>query len=259
VGSEKGENKMSRSKAVDATPGASNTVGPYLVYSAGGLFTQHELATNVLIKEAVWRLSGGRFRLLLPQSRELQVLDRPDVDAYIRNEDLVWVVGADIILARFDGVELDSGTVVEFAVAKSLGKPAVILRCDWRGLSGTGRTDPYNLMLKNWPRTVEVHLDSFTLWAGLLAEERQAAGSGDTFEGALETELGVLDKSVDEMARRVIAGLEAVMALKSPYPPEYQEKVYEAFRFCPGSGFDEWLTAGELGEIIQRLKRNGTL
>jgi hypothetical protein len=35
--------------------------------------------------------------------------------------------------------------------------------------------------------------------------------------------------------------------------------VYEAFRFCPGSGFDEMLTAGELGEIVQRLKSNGTL
>jgi len=251
---------MSWSKAVDATPGAGNTVGgPYLVYSAGGLFTQHELATNVLIKEAVWRLSGGRFQLLLPQSRELQVFDRPDVDAYIRNEDLGWVVSADIILARFDGVELDSGTVVEFAVAKSLGKPVVILRCDFRGLSGIGRTDPYNLMVKNWPRTVEVHLDSFALWAGMLVDERQAAGSADTFEGAMETELGVLDKSVDEMARRVIDGLEAVLAIKSPYPAEYQEKVYEAFRFCPGSGFDELLTAGELDKIVQRLKRNGTL
>ena len=154
---------MSRSSALDATREAGNTAGRYRVYSAGGLFTQHELATNVLIKEAVWRLSGGTFQLLLPQSRELQVLDRPDVDAYIRNEDLVWVVGADIILARFDGVELDAGTVLEFAVAKSLGKPVVILRCDFRGLHGVERTDPYNLMVKNWPRTVEVHLDSFAL------------------------------------------------------------------------------------------------
>jgi nucleoside 2-deoxyribosyltransferase len=250
---------MSWNKAVSATPGASNSVGPYRVYSAGGLFTQHELATNVMIKEAVWRLSGGKYELLLPQSRELELLDRPDVDAYIRNEDLRWVVGADIILARFDGVELDSGTVIEFAVAKSLGKPAVILRCDFRGLNGTGRTDPYNPLVKNWPRTVEVHLDSFVLWAELLAEDRQTAGGGDTFEGALEAELGVLDRSADEVARRVIGGLEAVLAMESPYPPEYQEKVYEAFRFCPGSGFDEMLTAGELGEIIHRLKRNGTL
>jgi hypothetical protein len=144
-------------------------------------------------------------------------------------------------------------------MAKSLGKPAVILRCDFRGLTGTARTDPYNPLVKNWPRTVEVHLDSFVLWAELLAEGRQATGSGDTFEGALEAELGVLDKSVDEIARRVIAGLEAVVAMESPYPAEYQEQVYEAFRFSPGSGFDEMLTAGELGKILQRLRRNRTL
>ena len=82
---------MNWNMAVNATPGASNSVGPYRVYSAGGLFTQHELATNVMIKEAVWRLSGGKYELLLPQSRELELLDRPDVDAYIRNEDLRWV------------------------------------------------------------------------------------------------------------------------------------------------------------------------
>jgi nucleoside 2-deoxyribosyltransferase len=118
---------MNVGKAVDSTQGAIHPVGPYTVYAAGGLFTQHELAMNVLIKEAVWRLSDGRFQLFLPQSRELRELDRPDVEAYIRNDDLLQVVKADIVIARFDGLELDSGTVVEFIVAKSLGKPTVIL------------------------------------------------------------------------------------------------------------------------------------
>ncbi len=71
-----------RAKAVDATQEATSG-GPYRVYSAGGLFTQDELATNILIKEAVWRLSNGKFQLFLPQSRELRELDRPDVEAYL--------------------------------------------------------------------------------------------------------------------------------------------------------------------------------
>ncbi|MCK5008483.1 MAG: nucleoside 2-deoxyribosyltransferase, partial [Spirochaetales bacterium] len=118
---------MNKSKVVDSTQEVTHSVGPYTVYSAGGLFTQHDLATNVLIKEAVWRLSDGKFQLFLPQSRELRELNRPDIEAYIRNGDLLEVVKADIILARFDGLELDSGTVVEFAMAKHLGKPTVIL------------------------------------------------------------------------------------------------------------------------------------
>jgi hypothetical protein len=36
---------MNESKAVDTTSGVTNSVGPYTIYSAGGLFTQHELGT----------------------------------------------------------------------------------------------------------------------------------------------------------------------------------------------------------------------
>jgi nucleoside 2-deoxyribosyltransferase len=243
----------------DTTPGTTDSGGPYMVYSAGGLFTQDELATNILIKEAVWRLSNGRFQLYLPQSVELLELDRPDVEAYLRNVDLLAVVKSDIILARFDGLEVDSGTMVEFVIAKSLGKPTVILRCDFRRLSGTGRGEPYSLMAKNWPRTVEVYLDSFVIWASLFAQERQALDDSDTFQATMKAEMGTVQKSVDEIAKQVIAGLEAVIKMESPYPPEYREVVYQASRFSPGSGFDELLTTSELGEIIQRLSKNGTL
>jgi hypothetical protein len=47
--------------------------------------------------------------------------------------------------------------------------------------------------------------------------------------------------------------------MESPYPPEYQSVVYQAFRHSPGSGFDELLTTSELDEIIERLRKNGTL
>jgi nucleoside 2-deoxyribosyltransferase len=250
---------MNESNAVNTTPEVTNSVGPYTVYSAGGLFTQDELATNVLIKEAVWRLSNGKFQLFLPQSRELQELDRPDLEAYIRNTDLLEVVKADIILVRFDGLELDSGTVVEFAMAKSLGKPTVILRSDFRRVSFLPLCEPYNSMVKNWPRTLEVHLNSFEIWADLFTEERQGLGDSEPLQGLMKAELGTLQKSVDEVAKQVIAGLEAVIEMKSPYPPEYQETVYQASRFSPGSGFDELLTTSELDEIMQRLRKNGTL
>jgi nucleoside 2-deoxyribosyltransferase len=258
---------MNEGNAVDETLEITDSVGPYMVYSAGGLFTQDELATNVLIKEAVWRLSNGKFQLHLPQSVELQELDRPDVEAYLRNVDLLAVVKSDIILARFDGLDLESGTVVEFAMAKYLGKPAVILRCDFRRSSGTGLSEPFNLMVKNWPRTVNVHLNSYVLWSGLFSEERQllrhssrqALDEDDPFQDTMKAELGTIQKSVDEIAKQVVAGLEEVIRMKSPYPPEYQEAIYKAVRFSPGSGFDQLLTERDLDEIIQRLRNNGTL
>lgn len=250
---------MTGKEAVNTNSRATDAVGPFTIYSAGGLFTQDELATNILIKEAVWRLSNEKFQLFLPQSRELQVLNRSDVESYIRNTDLLEVVKADIILARFDGLELDSGTVVEFATAKYLGKPTVILRSDFRRVSFGGLCEPYNLMVKNWPRTVEIQLNSFELWADIFTEERQESGGSDALQGMMNAELGTVQKSMDVIAQQIIAGLEAVIQIKSPYPPEYQEAVYQACRYSPGSGFDKLLTASELDEIIQRLRKNGTL
>jgi len=250
---------MNKSKAVDSTQGVINSVGPYTVYAAGGLFTQDELTMNVLIKEAVWRLSNGQFQLVLPQSREMRELNRPDVEAHLRNVDLLEVVKADIVVARFDGLELDSGTVVEFTVAKSLGKPTVVLRCDFRRLYGKGLSEPYNLMVKSWPRTVEVHIDSYLTNAGLLAEELEALGDSSTFQATMDAELNAVQKGVDEIAKKVIEGLEAAIKMESPYPPEYREIVYRALRYGPGSSFDQLLTENELDDVIGRLRTNGTL
>jgi nucleoside 2-deoxyribosyltransferase len=250
---------MSEGKAVDSNAGVTINSGPYSVYSAGGLFTQDELAMNVMIKEAVWRLSAGKFQLVLPQTRELTDLDRHDVEAHLRNIDLLELMGSDIILARFDGAELESGTVVEFVIGKSLGKPMVILRCDFRRLSAASLTEPYNLMVKNWPRTVEVHLDSYVLWAGLCGEERHAPGDSSEFHVRMKSELSTIQKSVDEIAKQVIAGFEKVLKMESPIPAEYREVVYQAMRFSPGSGFDRLLTESELEEIFHRLRRNSSL
>jgi nucleoside 2-deoxyribosyltransferase len=105
-------------------------------------------------------------------------LDRPDVKAYIRNDDLVHVVKADILLARFDGLDLDSGTVVEYMAAKALGKPTVIWRTDFRRQSATSLSEPYNLMVESWPRTLEVRMDAFVMYTSLLVQERKALGEG---------------------------------------------------------------------------------
>jgi nucleoside 2-deoxyribosyltransferase len=249
-------------KAVGSAEGVGNSAHSYRVYAAGGMFTQHELATNVLIKEAVWRLSSGRFQLVLPQSGEVKEISA----AYLRNVALLEVVKADIVVARFDGLELDSGTVLEFAMAKVLGKPTVIFRSDYHGLleaielpPGMGLEEPYNLMVKSWPRTVEVHVASVLRYLGLLADERKALGDSVTFQAMLEAELTTIRKSVDEIAKKLMDGLEAVIGMKSPYPPEYHEIVYRALRYSPGSGFDQLLTENELDEIVQRLRENATL
>jgi len=107
--------------------------------------------------------------------------------------------------------------------------------------------------------TENFNLNSYVVWASLFAEECQALDNNEPFQSTMKAELGTVQKSVVEIAKQVIAGMEAVLKMESPYPPEYQEVVYKAARFSPGSGFDQLLTESELGEIIQRLRKNGTL
>ena len=59
--------------------------------------------------------------------------------------------------------------------------------------------------------------DSLRLWFGLFAEERQVSGGGDTVQGTMKAELSTLHRGVDEIARRVIAGLEAVIEGELPF------------------------------------------
>jgi len=223
------------------------------------MFTQHELTTNVHLKQAVWQLSGGRHQLVLPQSKELRSLDRPDIEAHIRNLDLYQVVQADVILARFDGLELDAGTVAEFMVAKSLGKPAVILRCDHHRLSVQSLDEPYNLMVKSWPRTVSVHVDSVMAYTEAWAARREVPGTGTGFQATLQAELETVQKGLHELALKIVEGLDRVVRMPSPYPPEYRETVYRALRYGPGGGFEELLTEAELDRILARLQAKGTL
>jgi len=238
---------------------AENTQGLYTVYTAGGIFTQHDLTTNVFIKDAVWRLSKGKYQLILPQSKELRELDRPDLAAYVRNVDLLQVVKTDIFIARFDGLELDAGMVTEFIMAKYLGKPTVILRCDSRRLGGSNLDEPYNLMVKSWPRTTEVHIDSLMRYVSIFAEEHEKLDESVSVQSTIKAELNTVQKGVTEIAQALITGLDSVFGMKSPYPPEYRELVYKATRYTPGGGFEDLLTEHELEDIIHRLRKNGTL
>ena len=243
----------------DSTGSSENRSETYVAYLAGGLFTQHDLVTNVWMKEAVWRLSNGRFELFLPQSKEFRRLDRKDLAANIRNTDLHRLVQADILIARFDGTELDTGAVVEFMVAKMLGKPSVVIRSDTRHLTSDGLDDPYNLMVKNWPRTVEVYVESLIDYLQMIEEARKTLRDIESEMLLLEAELAASQRGIDDMAVRLIEALNSVLEMESPYPPELREAVYEAFRYTPGAGFNQLLTEHHLRETLQKLMEHNTL
>jgi nucleoside 2-deoxyribosyltransferase len=132
---------------------------PLTIYFAGELFSLKHLVGNALLADAIQRLSSGRYQCIVPQDLE----QRETTPTAIRDQDLFHVFSCDLGLFHFDGPELDSGTVVEFMVAKMLDIPAVILRSDFRRSGDTSEL-PWNLMASGYPRTEVLILDGMSLY-----------------------------------------------------------------------------------------------
>ena len=122
----------------------------YSVYFAGDLFDHKHLLGNAILAETITRRSKGKYESILPQALEKTFTRTID----IRNQDLFLLMNCDLGLFNFDGTDLDSGTVVEYVIAKILDIPSVILRSDFRN-SGDQKQggDNWNLMCSNYPRS----------------------------------------------------------------------------------------------------------
>lgn len=229
------------------------------IYTAGGMFTYRELAMNLYLKEAIWRQSFGKFQLVLPQSEQPEEFEHVDVSIRIRNTDLWHVMRTDLLLAQFDGLELDAGTVAEFMMAKFLGKPTVILRSDSRRMSNDSFDEPYNLMVKNYPRTKVVHIDSLFDYLDRWEKEKGQINSVESFESLLELEKRSIEEGIEFLAQQILAAFDEVLQIPSPYPPEYRKMIYRAARLMPGNGFDELVTEQTLELLLGDLEMHGTL
>lgn len=232
---------------------------PYTIYAAGGLFTYRELAMNLALKEAIWEKSSQRYQLILPQSEQPEGFEDPDVSVQIRNTDLWHVMRTDLLLAQFDGLELDAGTVAEYMMARFLGKPTVILRSDSRRMQNAGFDEPYNLMLKNYPRTVVLHIDSLSdylnRWEAIKPDQEGRLG----FDAIMEFEKKAMAQGVSELAGRIIAAFNEALQMPSPYSDDMKREIYRAARLMPGSGYDHFVSEEILEELIERLAAHNSL
>ena len=130
------------------------------IYFAGDLFDAKDLGGNVLLADAIEQVSHGRYKIMLPQNGECEVCCRTAKS--IRDADFELLFNCDILLANFDGCDLDSGTVVEFCFAKMVDMPAVLLRTDFRDSGDHTLPDgePWNLMCSHYPRTQVLHINA---------------------------------------------------------------------------------------------------
>lgn len=204
---------------------------PLSIYFAGELFSLKHLSGNAMLADAIERASNGRFSCVVPQNLE----QREYTAISIRDQDLLHVVSCDVGLFNFDGPELDSGTVVEYMVAKMLDIPCVIVRTDFRS-AGDFRGLPWNLMLAEYPRTKVVLLDAMADY------QKALKTTGSPLEAA--------KYATDDLARQVVDGLNEVMAEKPVLTPELRTAVYEWVRHLPGASFARLLTPDSIKSIL---------
>ena len=202
------------------------------IYHAGDLFDFKHLAGNLLLSDAIRNVSRGFYRTVLPQNAEGTQLRNTS----IRNGDLELVMSCHLALFNFDGTDLDSGTVVEFMVAKMLDIPCVLLRTDFRNAGDQSvNGDPWNLMCSDYPRSQTVRIHAMNLY-------HQCVSGSDGLSACL-----------DEIASQVIAGLDHVRTMPSLFHGDL-EKAREVYswvvRAC-GNDLDKLLTRERIAQIVK--------
>ena len=211
-------------------------MSPFTLYFAGDLFDHKHLTGNALLAGAIEEHSGGRYSCVVPQDLEQSTGRAVD----IRNQDLKQVMACDLGLFNFDGTDLDSGTVVEFMLAKMLDIPSVVLRSDFRSSGDQEKDgDDWNLMCSFYPRVRVVSFNAMTWY-------QQARSPGQLYA---------------RVAAAVIEQLDAVRA----EPPvlegdaRRQEELYRwAMRF-PGSGFEACCGPGFVEQVLEAKRRKKLL
>ena len=216
----------------------------YSVYFAGELFDHKHLIGNAILAEAIERHSDGRYACVVPQHLE-QATGRA-VD--IRNQDLKQVIACDMGLFNFDGTDLDSGTVVEFTLAKFLDIPSVVLRSDFRSSGDQDKDgDAWNLMCSFYPRVRQVRFNAMAWY------QESRDGAGDLSECS--------SRLYARIAAAVIKQLDAVRA-EPPVDESQSQRMRSLYDWAtrfPGGGLEGFCGPGFVDEVVEAKRRKGLL
>jgi nucleoside 2-deoxyribosyltransferase len=186
------------------------------IYLAGELFSAKHLAGNAALAEHILDWSDKRFRCILPQDLPQGASPRA-----IRDQDLRALLACDAAVFHYDGLELDSGTVVEYLFAKFADIPAVLVRTDFRHAGDQKEGDPWNLMNSFYPRTSTVWINSMEIYQENLRKEDF-------------TPFLAADAVIRYVASHIWAALDEVLALPPILPRELGPAVYDWLALMPG-------------------------
>ncbi|CAF1060934.1 unnamed protein product [Didymodactylos carnosus] len=187
---------------------------PTIVYFAASLFSYQELAGNILLAEAIERVSQGRYKIMLPQN------DKQDSDhgKDIRDHNFASIAKCDMILINYNGTEIDSGTVVEQQFTRDLDMPAVIVRTDFR--RGGDCNLPFNLMAGYYPRTELVEINAMS---ELKIADAQVAKHLSIDDRNKQIQI----QMADSIARKVLVALDNTITTSPLMPAEHRKQIHE--------------------------------
>ena len=215
---------------------------PLKIYFAGDLFDAKDLGGNLLLAGAIEKVSEGRYEILLPQDGECEVTQRSAES--IRDADFELLFESDLILANFDGADLDSGTVAEFCFARMLDMPCLLLRTDFR--DGGDKTlpdgDPWNLMCSRYPRTKVLWLNAMTIY-----HDCKAQGGKNL----------LAERFYATLARQVVQVLDELVALPPRIRKEELENRFDAICESIGGKLAERFAGTRKEQLLQRKKSSG--
>ncbi len=218
----------------------------YTVYLGGELFSLKHLIGNAWLAEAIYEKSHGRYRCLLPQDI---VPRRRGGGRAIRDQDLRALIACDLGLFNYDGPELDSGTVVEFMLAKFADIPSVLLRTDIRN-AGDFRDEPWNLMTSYFPRTATVVAPSLFDYRTTL--KRRHPRLDDVMRLAGQHSSADAQLVCERIAMLCVRALDRVLAMEPVMPKHLREEAYLWLALLPGLRGKEKTLRKEFERYLER-------
>ena len=222
----------------------------YTVYFAGELFSLKHLIGNAWLAEAIYEKSHGKFRCLLPQDFE----SRGRGPRATRDSNLRSLIACDLALFNYDGPELDSGTVVEFMLAKFADIPSVLLRTDIRS-GGDYRDEPWNLMTSYFPRTATVVVPSLDDYRAHLRHRRRKLDDAVRLAGQHSSAHAQV--VCERVAAQCVRALERVLNTEPAMPKYLREEAYHWLALLPALRGEEKALRKEFERYLERkVERN---
>ena len=217
----------------------------YTLYFGGELFSGKHLLGNAALAETIFHRSGGKYVPVLPQN-----LEQREITAHsIRDQDILALLNCDLGLFNYDGPELDSGTVVEFMIAKFADIPSVIVRTDIRSAGDQeGGGDPWNLMTSFFPRTRVVLQNSMTVYQRVMENRHEP----DPAKG-LEARrfMAACQGMVEHVADDIIRAYDEVTADEPVMTAAMGEMIFRWLSVMPG--FRESISEGMEAKMLALL------